>query len=407
MVSMINFYAYKEDVKRALIRRKERLNIDDYPMDWAWITYAFNCEGTEDNPLLGLMLEQGSRWAISEKAVEYDRNVGALGIFCFVLNKAKHRNYEEINNLILGKVKDLTAKKLHKFHPLNDPEIVFGLSIGLGKGLSKEVPNPLLKHLKEGASSESLKRRLFFTAALIELGAEAGLTNLLPPADQIRVDELIPAIWFVERYASYSTFQQTKSILWGMFAKSKEFFSLESYKEADISGQRISSSAELAMLYEALVLETREPDPGMLFDVYPLHPRVREIAKHDFKNKSYTNAVDQAAKVLNELIQDKTEVFDKSEAELVQSTMKPISQLDRLKIKFNEYLREESGKNEQAGLALITEGIFKAFRNPKGHKPKDHPIVQVDAYEAMNQLITISYIMNRIEKATKRGKNEQ
>ena len=150
---MINFYAYKEDVKRALIRRKERLNIDDHPLDWAWIAYAFNCEGTEGNPLLEPMLEHASRWAMSEKALEYDRNIGALGIFCFVLNKAKHRSYEEMNNLILEKIKDLTAKKLHKFHPLNDPEIVFGLSMGLGKGLSKEVPNPL-NTLKKGQAQK-------------------------------------------------------------------------------------------------------------------------------------------------------------------------------------------------------------------------------------------------------------
>jgi hypothetical protein len=50
-------------------------------------------------------------------------------------------------------------------------------------------------------------------------------------------------------------------------------------------------------------------------------------------------------------------------------------------------------------LALIAEGIFCAFRNPKGHKPEDHPLVNIDPYEALSRLIIIDYIWKRIEKA--------
>ena len=57
------------------------------------------------------------------------------------------------------------------------------------------------------------------------------------------------------------------------------------------------------------------------------------------------------------------------------------------------------GINEQEGLALITEGIFKAFRNPRGHKPEDHPLLEIGPYEALNQLIVIDYIWKRIESA--------
>lgn len=400
---MINFYTYKEDVKLALIRRKEQLNIDDCPLDWAWIAYAFNCEGTGSNPLLEPMLEQASKWTISEKALEYDRNIGALGIFCFVLNKAKHRNYEEMNNRFLEKLKDLTAKKLHKFHPLNDPEIVFGLSIGLGKERSKEISDFLLKHLKEEAGSENLKRRLLFTAALIELSTKTRLTDFLPPVDQIRIDELIPTIWFVERYKSYGTFQQIKPTLWSMFTKSKEIFSFESYKEADISGQRILSSADLAMLYEALVLETREPDPVMLFDNYPLHSRIKGGAVESlFKKGDYFNAVFEATKILNNFVREDTGLQE-SERQLMQKAFGG----DDPPIKFNPLNKKatdfRSQKNEQEGLRLISEGMFAAFRHPKGHEPKDTSWGDLDPYGALGQLITISYIMTRIEQASKKG----
>lgn len=107
----------------------------------------------------------------------------------------------------------------------------------------------------------------------------------------------------------------------------------------------------------------------------------------------------EATKKLNEFIQHKTGVRNKSEAELVQATMKQIGNPKNLIIQFNEFLFEDSGKNEQKGLALITEGIFSAFRNPKGHKPEDHPLVEITPYEALAQLIIIDYIWKRIENA--------
>jgi hypothetical protein len=79
--------------------------------------------------------------------------------------------------------------------------------------------------------------------------------------------------------------------------------------------------------------------------------------------------------------------------------MKQIDRPDKLLIKFNNFLHEDAGRNEQAGLALIAEGVFKAFRNPKGHKPKDHPLVELDGYEALDQLVIISFLMKRIEEA--------
>jgi uncharacterized protein (TIGR02391 family) len=139
--------------------------------------------------------------------------------------------------------------------------------------------------------------------------------------------------------------------------------------------------------------------PVLLFEYFPLHPKVRAIVQDHFRNGKFVAAVFEACKNLNELIQEKSGVKDKDDVELVQATMKQINEPTKIKIKFNKFLHEESGKNEQAGLALICEGIFKAFRNPKGHKPEDHPIVQIQPYEALCQLIVVSYLMERVEKA--------
>jgi uncharacterized protein (TIGR02391 family) len=163
--------------------------------------------------------------------------------------------------------------------------------------------------------------------------------------------------------------------------------------------QRILSVPEMAMLYQAVLKEVKHPEPALLFELFPFYPRLREITREHFMNKKYEAAVFEATKALNEMIQKVSGVTDKNEAELVQATMKQIAKPSELKIRFNDFLYEESGKNEQAGLAMICEGVFKAFRNPKGHKPEDHPLVELDAYEALHQLIVINYLMVRMERA--------
>lgn len=80
---------------------------------------------------------------------------------------------------------------------------------------------------------------------------------------------------------------------------------------------------------------------------------------------------------------------------------------EEIAVRFNECLKELSGKDEQEGLALITEGIFKAFRHPKGHKPEDHPLLELNPHEALGQLIIIDYIWKRIEQCQAEKKRHQ
>ncbi|WP_105317563.1 TIGR02391 family protein [Thermus tenuipuniceus] len=209
------------------------------------------------------------------------------------------------------------------------------------------------------------------------------------PADEW---DVIGLLWWAEKY------QGDKKQAWERFSSIAERIALE--PENALDTQRILREPEIAMLYEALVAETKHPEPALLFDYFPFHPRIREVARDHFINQKCVAAVFEATKALNELIQNVSGVNDKNEAELVQATMKQISDPSKLKIRFNDFLNEDSGKNEQAGLAAICEGIFKAFRNPKGHKAETHPLVQLEPYEALQQLITINYMMIRVERAT-------
>ncbi len=230
--------------------------------------------------------------------------------------------------------------------------------------------------------------RLCPGAALRELSEE------VTPPEGVPADEwdVIGLLWWAEKY------QGDKKQAWERFSSIAERIALE--PENALDTQRILREPEIAMLYEALVAETKHPEPALLFDYFPFHPRIREVARDHFINQKCVAAVFEATKALNELIQNVSGVNDKNEAELVQATMKQISDPSKLKIRFNDFLNEDSGKNEQAGLAAICEGIFKAFRNPKGHKAETHPLVQLEPYEALQQLITINYMMIRVERAT-------
>lgn len=390
---MLNFHSYKEKLKQSIVRRKTTLDISAYPLDWAWLTYALSQDGIENNPLFSEALAGLLGWAFSESAWAQERNLAALGLCTYLMPNDDRRR--SLVGSILDKLDSLLAKEVGKFSLLNDPEQVFCIILGVKGNVSRSQIETLQRVSGRNSTTGRLMRRALYAAAVLEL-------DILPPSWPVLneqgagPEDVIAILWLYERYKEKCN--QGTGQLWKAFENVKDSFTLESPLTEEENLISVTNLA-VGMLYETVTRQTQKPDVDMLFDTHPLHPRVREIAEHDFKNKSYVAAVDQATKVLNELIQQKTGIYDKNEAELVQASMKSISQPEKLAIKFNDFLQEESGKNEQAGLALIAEGIFKAFRNPKGHKPKDHPLIELDGYEALDQLVTINLLMKRIEEA--------
>ncbi len=390
---MLNFYSYREKLKQSIIRRKSALDPATHPLDWAWLTYALRQDGIENNPLFSESLDGLIRWAFSELAWSQERSLAALGLCAYLMPDNERRHSLIID--VIRKLEGLLAQEVGKFSILNDPEQVFCVILGTRGNLSNSQHKRLLHISTRNSGTGRLTRRVLCTAGILEL--DKLLPN--PPTlgdEGATPEDIISVLWLYERYKEKCN--QGTGPLWKALENVKETFTLDFPSTQDETMIPLANLAT-AILYEAVSIQTQKPDANMLFDIYPLHSRVRAIAEHDFKSKSYVAAVDQATKVLNESIQQKAGITDKSEAELVQATMKSIGQPRRLPIKFNNFLHEDSGKNEQAGLALITEGIFKAFRNPKGHKPKDHPLIELEAYEALDQLVTISLLMKRIEEA--------
>lgn len=391
MVSMrMDFYRYWEQVKQAILQRITCLDSEWDPFVASWLAYALSQDGFEANQPLLELVERLALWADKDEAWAARRNLGALCFLGYFLSKMA-KDAPGFTDRVLEQIERLKEQKGHRFSPVNDPEQVFPMAL-LVSSLD-EVPQSLKNFLKEAARRRmqgTLKRQVLYGAALRELGEEVPLPasagDLSDPGD------VVALVWCWERYGAPGE----RARWWGAFETIKDGLSF--VQDEVREGVRVLSTSEVALLYEALTRETANPDPNLLFDLYPLHPRVREISASLFKNGEYENAVEEATKALSAFIQEKTG-STKTEAELVQSVMKSFPPI----LELNSYLDTNSGKNEQIGLALITEGIFKAFRNPKAHSPKDAPQVQIDALEALDQLVTISYIFKRVERAQVRS----
>jgi len=389
----INFHQYREELKKVLLAWTDQLSTQWDAFTAVWIAYALSQEGLEGNALLEEIAGILQRWRNKDESWKYQRNLGPLAFCCWL--ERQMRVSSDVTVVTKLSTRVMSLRDDNHLSLLRDPEQVFLLALGLSSVVKEGTPNVeeskarLIQAAKQQVSKGPLKRRMLYAAALREMGESISASEQNPQD----AGDMIALVWWSERYGD----GMKKNEQWHRFASVKEMISLDANKASE--AQRVLSVPELAMLYEAVCCEASQPDPMLLFEYFPLHPKVRAIAQDYFRNGKYVTAVFEACKKLNELIQEKSGVKDKNEVKLVQATMKQINEPTKLKIKFNEFLHEEAGKNEQAGLALLCEGIFKAFRNPKGHKPEDHQSVQIEADEALYQLVIISYMMMRIEKS--------
>jgi len=393
----INFHQYQRELKQALLVRRDQLGTEWDAFIAAWIAYALSREGIQDNVPLAELADTLRRWVSEDQSWKYHRNLGPIAFYCWLKRQIDRPCDVTLVTKLSARVKSLQSDG--KLGLLSDPEQVFLLALGLSAveesaTSSGEAKARLIEAAKQEVKKGPLRRKILYAAALREMGEGINVQE----QDPQDAGDVVALVWWAERYGD----GLKKNEQWRRFASVKDMIALDMNGAGEV--QQPLSVPELAMLYEAVCREASHPDPMLLFEYFPLHSKVREIAQDHLHNGKYATAVFEACKKLNELIQEKSGVKDKNEAELVQATMKQISDPTKLKIKFNKFLHEESGKNEQIGLALICEGIFRAFRNPKGHKPEDHPIVQLEPYEALYQLIVVSYLMERVEEASGRAK---
>jgi uncharacterized protein (TIGR02391 family) len=236
-------------------------------------------------------------------------------------------------------------------------------------------------------------------------GKELELSNApdIPTSNVPDAGDVIALVWWHERYGD----EDEGNKYWKTFDNISDDLSLtENTAASEARVLRIVSPWEIAMLYEALTKETIHPEPSLLFELYPLHPRIKAITSSLIHKGEFFSAVFEATKALNDFLRESIG-SQESETTLVRTAFgDPASrEIKDPTIKFNpldpaspDY---RSQQNEQRGLGYLALGVFFAFRHPKGHEPQDTQWGDITAYEALDQLSAISYLMKRIDEARK------
>lgn len=105
------------------------------------------------------------------------------------------------------------------------------------------------------------------------------------------------------------------------------------------------------------------------FDDLDLHPEILRVCAKLFADGHYSEAVENACKVLDMLVKLRSMRTDPSGTELMQLVFSPKSPI----LKFNEQ-QTDSERSEQQGMMFLFSGAMLAIRNPRAHGlVEDHP----------------------------------
>ncbi len=130
-----------------------------------------------------------------------------------------------------------------------------------------------------------------------------------------------------------------------------------------------------------------------------LHPKVWEAAAPQWKVKHLHDAVMDASKAVNALLQAKVGRDDVSEVKLVQpsfSSSLPTTSEPRLR--FPDIKDQQTRDSVTAGVLQFGVGCFMAIRNPIGHLPHEHHAISEQ--QALEQLAAWSQFARWIDRAT-------
>jgi len=393
---IINFTEYKGKVKARVLERKAELDflrgyqeLPYHSWDGAWLAYALSKDGVKGNILLSQVTDELLRWFNSNRDLRDERDIGAAGILSFIMKEMEDQSWDKVAAVVTARLSQLHDKESHKFSIFNNPELLFASVIGALPVMDERLREFVRTLADKNRENTKLLRRLFYSAVVTEISPGAmRLSNI--DLNRVRMDELIPLVWFVERYQDHCDLRPDK--VWDIFCRNKDNLWIERGKSP--YGFYEPSELELALLYESLAYETKAVNPRLLFANYPLHPRIKEACRDLFEKGEYANAVFEAAKGYNEFVKEKSGVNNQDGRSLMQLVFKP----DNPVLKVNP-LKTESDRNEQEGVRLLSEGIVAAFRNPKGHTPKSK--IRITPYEALDQIVTISLLAMKVEKAQK------
>jgi uncharacterized protein (TIGR02391 family) len=378
----IDHFSLRDSLRKSILGRVGKSEAEFDPSEIGWAAYAVLQEdrGTAGvaGGLLAILEREKARW--TGGAIQ-GRELVAIAALSLLEQEHPPKGARAEDILIRMASGAQTRGKLSA---LRLPDQLFMVSLAI-KDADQSTRQCLVDLIRTQLGGPT-HRQVFLHAALKELGQPLGS----PPNETEDVADAVATLWWQVRYTDGAD----------VVAKWERLDAL--LLEVDIGathdgrdhGVRSLGPWEKALLFESLCREIRAINPKTLFELYPLHPRLKKIVRPHFDKALYPSAVAQAVQVLNELIQQKTGDTSRGENELVTHWMacKPP------RFALNDNVADPAGADEHYGLTRIIGGVFKGLRNPLGHRPEDAPLLARTPYETIDQLALISYLMKRVER---------
>jgi uncharacterized protein (TIGR02391 family) len=120
-----------------------------------------------------------------------------------------------------------------------------------------------------------------------------------------------------------------------------------------------------------------------------LHPEIKQAVSTLFQNGQYTNAIEDACKVLDGLVKIRSGKHDLSGTKLMQTVFSVNNPI----LAFNP-LRSDTDRDEQQGMMFLYAGAMLALRNPRAHE-----IIKDDPEKAIEIIALLSFLVKAPDSA--------
>ena len=187
-----------------------------------------------------------------------------------------------------------------------------------------------------------------------------------------------------QRFQVSSFYEDSGVILMASFggARRSPAEEVEPYQKGVAKGVR--NLRTIVEIFQEKLDEAGAPsaNPSRALESLQLHSQIADASVELFRGGHYANAIEDACKVLDQMVKMKSKRSDPSGTELMQLVFSPKAPL----LKFNDQLND-SEKSEQQGMMYLYSGVMLAFRNPRAHGLlSDDPIVALEIIGFVNFL---------------------
>lgn len=166
------------------------------------------------------------------------------------------------------------------------------------------------------------------------------------------------------------------------------------------AGYRINDSGKFTIVPAATTIQEAEVRANRMHAELSrrgVHATVLKFCRAELLDQNYFHAILEATKSVAQSIRDRTGLVEDGSGLVDRAFGR-----SRPLLIFND-LKTESENSEHNGIMAMLKGMFSIFRNPTAHEPKIAR--HYTEAEALELLTIVSFLMRKVENATRTGLN--